>query len=68
VSDQRLTRMSAIAWGLRGLGMATGDALVSAAHLENAEHPGDPPRWHYLTCEEGLPYAPHPGHRCKETA
>jgi hypothetical protein len=42
-----MARFVDILLGLRRLGLSTIDAMDSAAHLENSEHPYEPPRWQW---------------------
>lgn len=51
MDDPRIARFVAIGLALKSLGLTTRDALVSAAHLENAEHL-DSPRWEWVTRSE----------------
>jgi hypothetical protein len=42
-----MARFVDIALGLGRIGLNTIDAMDAAAHLENAEHPEEPPRWQW---------------------
>lgn len=42
-----MERFVDIALGLRRIGLNTLDAMDVATHLENAEHPDEPPRWQW---------------------